>query len=185
MRSMKLAAARPPRSCTRTCTIPPLPVPKTFLLSCPAFRMPFSITTLPRVYQRSLGRTRETRSRPWRLARIFSIICARGRYSKPRKLIASFQMLSDMKASSAVALNAVNKQSCTIPIQGAFLVLEMNWLETLHSSTSSASAWTVCGTWIFISSPSKSALYGDVAAKFIRNLENGSSLILCAIMDCL
>lgn len=38
---------------------------------------------------------------------------------------------------------------------------------------------------MFISSPSKSALYGDVTDKFKRKVEYGMILILCPMIDIL
>ena len=49
----------------------------------------------------------------------------------------------------------------------------------------SARASTVCGTCIFISSPSKSALYGVVHDKFMRNVLYGNTFTSCAMMDIL
>mmetsp|Transcript_8521 Transcript_8521/g.15757 ORF Transcript_8521/g.15757 Transcript_8521/m.15757 type:complete len:204 (-) Transcript_8521:41-652(-) len=49
----------------------------------------------------------------------------------------------------------------------------------------SARASSVCGRWRFISSPSKSALYGLQQHSLNRNVLQGITLALCAIIDTL
>lgn len=90
-----------------------------------------------------------------------------------------------MKVSLLVILRQPKSVSWTIPITGRF-----DWGDTMHlgtiiSSKTSALVSNDWGTCIFISSPSKSALYGDVTDKFNRKVEYGMILILCPIIDIL
>mmetsp|Transcript_29972 Transcript_29972/g.47824 ORF Transcript_29972/g.47824 Transcript_29972/m.47824 type:complete len:221 (+) Transcript_29972:2272-2934(+) len=66
-----------------------------------------------------------------------------------------------------------NSASCTIPITGAFLCGVTICVCTLANSINSALAFSDCGTCKFISSPSKSALYGEVTDKLMRNVDHG------------
>ena len=76
-----------------------------------------------------------------------------------------------MNTSLVVILQAPNKLSCTIFITGAFPCGETIIRGVSMSSSASALASNPCGTCKFISSPSKSALYGGVQLKFKRNVE--------------
>lgn len=66
--------------------------------------------------------------------------------------------------------------SCTRPISGDSLCVLMANLLIIISSCSSAFASSPCGTWMFSSSPSKSALSGVVTDTLIRTVLNGSIL---------
>mmetsp|Transcript_9760 Transcript_9760/g.36204 ORF Transcript_9760/g.36204 Transcript_9760/m.36204 type:complete len:246 (+) Transcript_9760:3709-4446(+) len=56
---------------------------------------------------------------------------------------------------------------------------------TAMSSTASARASSVCGQWMFISSPSKSALYGVHTHSLKRSVRHGMTRARCAMMDIL
>ena len=87
------------------------------------------------------------------------------------------------KLSLAVMSAAPRSVSCTIAITGRLLCGETSWLEGVISIAASARASCVCGTCMFISSPSKSALYGVVHERFIRNVLCETTRTRCAISD--
>lgn len=51
----------------------------------------------------------------------------------------------------------------------------MIWRGVTWMFSTSARVSMLCGTCRFISSPSKSALYGDVQLRFMRNVDHGST----------
>ena len=61
--------------------------------------------------------------------------------------------------------------SCTMPMTGLFDCGETMHRGTLMISCASARVSIVCITCRFISSPSKSALYGEVTERFMRKVE--------------
>ncbi|RNA23264.1 hypothetical protein BpHYR1_033063 [Brachionus plicatilis] len=94
-----------------------------------------------------------------------------------------FIMLSLSKNTSRlVILRTAVSVSCTMPITGRFDCGVMICRGTIINSETSARVSTDCGKCKFISSPSKSALYGVVQLKFMRNVDHGNTLTLWPIM---
>uniref|UniRef100_A0A6B0UH99 Putative secreted protein n=1 Tax=Ixodes ricinus TaxID=34613 RepID=A0A6B0UH99_IXORI len=89
------------------------------------------------------------------------------------------------KMSLLVILRTAVRVSCTMPMTGLFDCGVMICRGTMASCSTSARVSSDCGTCRFISSPSKSALYGVVTLRFILKVDQGSTLILCPIMDIL
>mmetsp|Transcript_41397 Transcript_41397/g.119133 ORF Transcript_41397/g.119133 Transcript_41397/m.119133 type:complete len:236 (-) Transcript_41397:1413-2120(-) len=90
-----------------------------------------------------------------------------------------------MYVSRFVYLAVASKLSCTTPITGLLpcgdtSILGFN-IMCLISDRDSID----CPKCKFISSPSKSALYGDVTARLNRRVEKGMTLTRCPIMDIL
>mmetsp|Transcript_64074 Transcript_64074/g.171453 ORF Transcript_64074/g.171453 Transcript_64074/m.171453 type:complete len:241 (+) Transcript_64074:3802-4524(+) len=84
--------------------------------------------------------------------------------------------------SRLVNLDTANRESCTIPITGRFpcgdtICLGLNMMWRISARVS----W-LCARCKFISSPSKSALYGDVTLKLRRKVEYGRILTRCPII---
>mmetsp|Transcript_7611 Transcript_7611/g.21335 ORF Transcript_7611/g.21335 Transcript_7611/m.21335 type:complete len:209 (+) Transcript_7611:3346-3972(+) len=90
-----------------------------------------------------------------------------------------------MNVSRDVILAEASSESCTMPMTGLLDWGDTIFLGTIMICSSSAFAATDCGTCKFISSPSKSALYGDVTERFSRNVEWSSTLTRCAMIDIL
>jgi hypothetical protein len=90
-----------------------------------------------------------------------------------------------MKQSRRVNLRTPHSVSWTIPMTGLLACGEMMLRGTAQMLINSARVSSDCGTCKFISSPSKSALYGDVTDKLSRKVEYGMSLTRCAIIDIL
>ena len=90
-----------------------------------------------------------------------------------------------MNVSRFVTMRHASRVSWTIPMTGLFAWGDTIILGTIMSSSASAFVSFVCGTCMFISSPSKSALYGDVAERSSRKVENGMILIRWPMMDIL
>ena len=76
-----------------------------------------------------------------------------------------------MKISRNVILRIPHNVSWTIPITGLFDCGETICKGTAQICDNSDLVSGDCGTCKFISSPSKSALYGDVTDKFNLNVE--------------
>ena len=90
-----------------------------------------------------------------------------------------------MKLSRFVSFRTAARVSWTIPMTGLFDCGDTICFGTIQISVISARVSSDCGTCKFISSPSKSALYGDVQDKFNRNVEYGITLTLWPIIDIL
>ena len=75
--------------------------------------------------------------------------------------------------------------TCTIPMTGLFACGDTMFLGTAMIAIASALASGVCGTCMFISSPSKSALYGDVTLRLRRKVECGRMRTRWPIIDIL
>mmetsp|Transcript_32257 Transcript_32257/g.84393 ORF Transcript_32257/g.84393 Transcript_32257/m.84393 type:complete len:212 (+) Transcript_32257:1367-2002(+) len=95
--------------------------------------------------------------------------------------------------SSALSMNeslkvkslADRSVSCTIPITGRFDCGVRIFSSTFIISSISARVSSDCGMCMFISSPSKSALYGVVHDRFMRKVDHGRILTRCPIIDIL
>ena len=75
--------------------------------------------------------------------------------------------------------------SCTMPMTGLFDCGETMQRGTSMISEHSARVSMLCITCRFISSPSKSALYGEVHERFMRKVEYGMILMRWPMMDIL
>lgn len=80
---------------------------------------------------------------------------------------------SSMKISLFVIIRTAVNVSWTMPITGLLACGVINCLGTMAISLISARVSSDWGKCKFISSPSKSALYGVVTDKFIRNVDQG------------
>eukprot|EP00160_Parvularia_atlantis_P017066 Unigene5718_Nuclearia_a/m.17455 Unigene5718_Nuclearia_a/g.17455 ORF Unigene5718_Nuclearia_a/g.17455 Unigene5718_Nuclearia_a/m.17455 type:complete len:351 (+) Unigene5718_Nuclearia_a:973-2025(+) len=89
------------------------------------------------------------------------------------------------KTSRRVNLLMPLSASCTMPMTGRLLCGLTICVGTRASSSSSVRASSVCGTCRFISSPSKSALYGVVTDRLRRKVEYGMTLTRWPIIDIL
>ena len=74
-----------------------------------------------------------------------------------------------IKASLFVNFLTAHRESCTIPITGLFDCGVTIIRGTINNSDTSARVSIDCGTCMFISSPSKSALYGVVTLQYDVN----------------
>lgn len=83
----------------------------------------------------------------------------------------SFLFTFSMRVSLLVIFRHPSSVSCTIPMTGLFDCGETMHFGTIINSRTSALVSNDWGTCIFISSPSKSALYGEVTDKFNRKVE--------------
>ena len=90
-----------------------------------------------------------------------------------------------MNVSFDVMRADASSESWTMPMTGLFDWGLTTLRGTIMSCWSSALAATFWGTCKFISSPSKSALYGDVTDRFSRNVEWSRTLTRWAMMDIL
>ena len=81
-----------------------------------------------------------------------------------------------MNMSRWVILRTAVSVSCTMPMTGRLDCGVIIWRGAIMSSLTSARVSTYCGKCKFISSPSKSALYGVVQLRFMRNVDQGSTL---------
>ena len=84
--------------------------------------------------------------------------------------------------SREVIFRHPNSVSCTMAMTGLFACGETIIFGTIINSETSAFVSYDCGKCIFISSPSKSALYGGVTEMFIRNVEYGMMRTLCPMI---
>ena len=75
--------------------------------------------------------------------------------------------------------------SCTMPMHGLLACGESIWSVTIISIATDARALADCGTCRFISSPSKSALYGAVTDRFMRKVRPGTTTTRWPISPCL
>mmetsp|Transcript_14849 Transcript_14849/g.44421 ORF Transcript_14849/g.44421 Transcript_14849/m.44421 type:complete len:351 (-) Transcript_14849:1317-2369(-) len=192
-----------PSSLLMTWMRPPEEVPSVFLSSMPASSSPLSMMT--RV---SPGESSSTSSSGWPFANLKSeTFCGRKRLmiclpvhsgsglstagtgscpEKESRCITRFITRSFLrKQSRLVKPREPSSVSCTMPITGLFDCGETMQRGTIMISAASARVsidWSTCK---FISSPSKSALYGDVHERFIRNVEYGKILTRCAMIDIL
>mmetsp|Transcript_35662 Transcript_35662/g.80984 ORF Transcript_35662/g.80984 Transcript_35662/m.80984 type:complete len:202 (-) Transcript_35662:1364-1969(-) len=182
---------------------PPDDVPSVFLSSMPASSSPDSIMT--RV---SPGEISSLSSSGWPFANLKSETFF-GRYidmtcfpvqsgsgfriagigkwpSNVSRCITRFIIRSFlMKQSRLVKPREPRRVSWTIPITGLFDCGDTMQRGTIMISAASARVSIVCITCRFISSPSKSALYGEVQDRFIRKVEYGMIRTRCAMMDIL
>ena len=90
-----------------------------------------------------------------------------------------------MKISLKVIFRIPHNVSCTIPMTGLLDCGDTIWRGTAQICDNSDLVSGDWGTCKFISSPSKSALYGEVTDKFNLNVEYGITFTLCAIIDIL
>ena len=90
-----------------------------------------------------------------------------------------------MNVSRLVIRRHASSVSCTIAITGLFACGETIIFGTIMSSCTSARVSIDCGRCMFISSPSKSALYGGVTEMFILNVEYGMMRTRWPMMDIL
>mmetsp|Transcript_31166 Transcript_31166/g.96457 ORF Transcript_31166/g.96457 Transcript_31166/m.96457 type:complete len:242 (+) Transcript_31166:1735-2460(+) len=89
------------------------------------------------------------------------------------------------KTSRCVKRYAAVTKSCVAATRGSpFRGVQM-LCATPNNSWASARASSVWGRCMFISSPSKSALYGAQTHSLKRNVRHGSTLTECAMMDSL
>ena len=89
------------------------------------------------------------------------------------------------KVSRLVTMRHPSSVSCTMPITGLFAWGDTIILGTIISSRASARVSLLCGTCMFISSPSKSALYGEVTERLSLKVEYGRIFTRCPMMDIL
>ena len=75
------------------------------------------------------------------------------------------------KQSRRVKAREPRSVSCTMPMTGLFDCGDTMQRGVSMISEHSARVSCVCNTCMFISSPSKSALYGEVQLRFIRKVE--------------
>ena len=90
-----------------------------------------------------------------------------------------------MKVSRLVMRRHASSVSCTMAITGLFACGDTIILGTIMSSCTSALVSIDWGKCMFISSPSKSALYGGVTEMFMRKVEYGMMRTRCPMMDIL
>mmetsp|Transcript_15971 Transcript_15971/g.27202 ORF Transcript_15971/g.27202 Transcript_15971/m.27202 type:complete len:218 (+) Transcript_15971:242-895(+) len=199
----KARAPDGPSSLLITWMMPPDDVPSVFLSSMPASSSPASMIT--RV---SPGDSSSVSSSGWPFANLKSesldgrkrdMIClpvqsgrglrmhGTGRWPvKASRCITRFMTRSfSRKQSRLVKPREPSSVSCTMPITGLF-----DCGETMHRGTSmisDASARVSCDCRMcrFISSPSKSALYGEVHERFMRKVEYGMMRMRWDMMDIL
>ena len=93
----------------------------------------------------------------------------------PSQLVCHMRMFMKtsfvMNVSRLVIRRHARSVSCTIAITGLFACGDTIIFGTIISSCTSARVSMLCGRCMFISSPSKSALYGGVTEMFIRKVE--------------
>ena len=102
-----------------------------------------------------------------------------------KKRIIFIRCSLSMNTSLLVIFLTAVRVSCTIPMTGRLDCGVMICLGTIMISDTSARVSTDCGKCRFISSPSKSALYGVVQLRFIRKVDQGSTLTRWPIIDIL
>lgn len=91
-----------------------------------------------------------------------------------------------VKKLSHIVNNMIpTRASYTIPMTGSLLFGETICLGICMISLASAFVSNDWGTNIFISSPSKSALYGVVTERLSLNVDQGKTLTLCPMIDIL
>ena len=107
----------------------------------------------------------------------------------PSQLVCHMRMFMKtsflMKVSRLVMRRHASSVSCTMAITGLFACGETIIFGTIMSSWTSARVSMLCGRCMFISSPSKSALYGGVTEMFIRKVLYGMMRTLWPMMDIL
>mmetsp|Transcript_25098 Transcript_25098/g.65226 ORF Transcript_25098/g.65226 Transcript_25098/m.65226 type:complete len:409 (+) Transcript_25098:3019-4245(+) len=202
-RLMRYIVASEPFSSQVTCINEPPEVPKIFLSMTPVRSFPWWMRTVPSDQFKvsapffgnlfplplkfSLGMIRENTCFPVHKGLGFKI--AGGgitpSQSSPTHISRLKSKSCSMKVSRLVIRAEANKESCTMPMTGLLDCGDTMFLGTIMICSSSALAATDCGTCRFISSPSKSALYGDVTDRFRRNVEWSSTLTRCAMIDIL
>mmetsp|Transcript_2264 Transcript_2264/g.6839 ORF Transcript_2264/g.6839 Transcript_2264/m.6839 type:complete len:247 (-) Transcript_2264:1409-2149(-) len=199
---MKARTPCGPNSLAMVWITPPAPVPSDFLSSMPQSSSPRSMTT--RV---SPGESSSVSSSGWPLAkraieksgRMRDCAClpvqsgsglrmaGTGRLPvKVSRCITRFIIMSlRRKVSRLVKPREPSRVSCTMPITGLF-----DWGETTQRATdmisdASARVSMDCITCRFISSPSKSALYGAQTHSLKRKVRHGTTRARCAMMESL
>mmetsp|Transcript_11141 Transcript_11141/g.46367 ORF Transcript_11141/g.46367 Transcript_11141/m.46367 type:complete len:298 (-) Transcript_11141:1509-2402(-) len=184
----KLRVAAGPCSCQMVCTRPPGAVPIDFLHSMPWSSLPRSMRTCVSPAEKSLispsrcpaaVRVRLTSGRK-RLNTCLPVHSGLGFRMAGTGILPwnssahsmMFIMRSfSMKQSLLVMLRHPSRVSCTIPMTGLLPCGLTMQRGTIIISLTSARVSNVCGTCRFISSPSKSALYGEVTDRLRRNVE--------------
>ena len=199
-RSLSMPTARAfPRWRQVSCTKPPGPDPSAFfLLSTPDASSPSRTNTrrccmkASPSKRRRCGRKRVTRGRAWEIA------C---RPVKRRRGLSTagtgiswwsewWQLATrSMKRERSSSVPGRESRcmpivvSCTQPMMGQLDCAPSIWEVMLISPCTSAAVSTSCGVCMFISSPSKSALYGVVSGTGSRKVRPFMILTRCPIMD--
>mmetsp|Transcript_97454 Transcript_97454/g.168048 ORF Transcript_97454/g.168048 Transcript_97454/m.168048 type:complete len:279 (+) Transcript_97454:3358-4194(+) len=191
-----------PYSLKMMCTRLPDPLPTAFLSAIPMMSSPCLTTVLVSMTERSLSSSRSgcSLANPDRLTggiisenNCFPVhrgppghlrMAGTGTTSKLGTCISTFIIIiSVTNVSRFVSRLQPRRESWTIPIHGELACGVMMFLGTIIMWTSSVLVSRDWGRCRFISSPSKSALYGDVTERFSRNVEYGSTLARCPIID--
>ena len=143
--------------------IEPCERPSAFLPNGPFNNFPRTIQSF---HMKSLGKSNEKHCRPVHL-----LSTVGGGNSAPSIHIIMLHMSAlSNKTPSCVIIQEDNKVSCTIPMTGLLDCGVIMFFATAINSCASALDSCVCNACKFISSPSKSALYGVVQLKFKRNV---------------
>ena len=195
-------AAVGPHSSQMTWISPPPPLPMVFLHNVPVMSSPRSTRTPVSSTEKSPS----SASRAHALVRISDTsgtnivntclpvhrgcgLSTAGLGTLPSQFSSHIRMFMKtslvMKQSRLVIRRQASSVSCTTAITGLFACGETIIFGTIISSCTSARVSMDCGRCMFISSPSKSALYGGVTEMFMRNVEYGMMRTRCPMMDIL
>ena len=143
--------------------IEPCERPSAFLPNGPFNNLPRTIQSF---HMKSLGKSSE---KHWRPVHLLVLYGSGNSASSIHIIMLNISALSK-KTPSCVSIHEDNKVSWTIPMIGLLDCGVMIFLATAINSWASARDSCVCRACKFISSPSKSALYGVVQLKFNRNV---------------
>ena len=128
------------------------------------------MTTPPILQRMSGGNNRDIHWHPVQRCRPPCTMAGGGNVPPSTHMQISHISARSKNTSGDVIMYDDKSESCTMPITGRLACGDTMFLATDINSCASARAANVCNTCKFISSPSKSALYGVVHVKLRRNV---------------